>query len=188
MSDSVKFNVTAGMTASDVVQSSQATAEQKAVAAIFENFDGKAGFSEYEARAFNEAVIEKKHGNRYSVWTTNKAGKEKEIQYKQGKYIELKDYRNEKFASRYTKFVWNKKTNDWELKDDCYYNEKGFFESTYWAKYIGKSKRVIETTYQGACVPKIQNTTKYDENSDIKSFRHEEFNSKGKRIEFYTTK
>ena len=74
------FIVKAGMTPQDVINSKEATAQQKKMAYVFDS-DGVAGYSKREADVFNATLITDRGQNGVSLWTRYKDGSKKETRY-----------------------------------------------------------------------------------------------------------
>ena len=74
------FIVKAGMTPQDVINSKEATAQQKKMAYVFDS-DGVAGYSQREADVFNATLITDRGQNGVSLWTRYKDGSKKETKY-----------------------------------------------------------------------------------------------------------
>ena len=74
------FIVKAGMTPQDVINSNEATAQQKKMAYVFDS-DGVAGYSQREADVFNATLITDRGQNGVSLWTRYKDGSKKETKY-----------------------------------------------------------------------------------------------------------
>ncbi|MCQ2740295.1 MAG: hypothetical protein MJ237_08760, partial [bacterium] len=74
------FMVKAGMTPQDVINSKEATAQQKKMAYVFDS-DGVAGYSQREADVFNATLITDRGQNGVSLWTRYKDGSRKETKY-----------------------------------------------------------------------------------------------------------
>ena len=74
------FMVKAGMTPQDVINSKEATAQQKKMAYVFDS-DGVAGYSQREADVFNATLITDRGQNGVSLWTRYKDGSKKETRY-----------------------------------------------------------------------------------------------------------
>ena len=74
------FILKAGMTPQDVINSKEATAQQKKMAYVFDS-DGVAGYSQREADVFNATLITDRGQNGVSLWTRYKDGSKKETKY-----------------------------------------------------------------------------------------------------------
>ena len=74
------FIVIAGMTPQDVINSSDATQQQKKFAHVFDS-DGVIGYSQREADVFNATLINEKGHNGVSLWTRYADGSKKETKY-----------------------------------------------------------------------------------------------------------
>ena len=171
--DSIKFAITAGMTPDDVRNSEYASEEQKTVAFLFDT-DGIAGYSQAEADAFNNATI-RKNGKKYSVWTQNDQGEEREIKYKEDKYIKTTVY-NGKWANSDVKQVWDKDKEDWRTVLDCKY-ENGYIRSLYYSRRHGKIE--ITENFRDPMVLTDRTVTRYYNDGRVKN-KYVKYNQNGK--------
>ena len=71
------FAITVGMTPQDVIDSKEATAQQKKMACVFDS-DGNGEYSQREADVFNATTITDRGKNNISLWTRYKDGTKKE--------------------------------------------------------------------------------------------------------------
>ena len=72
--------IKADMKPQDVINSKEATAQQKKMALVFDS-DGVAGYSQREADVFNATIIADHGKNGISLWTRYKDGSKKETKY-----------------------------------------------------------------------------------------------------------